>query len=82
MSEKFGLSEKQTKAILDMQLRRLTGLQRDRIDNEYDEIIILIADLKDILANESRVRDIIRTDLLEVKENMEIQDKVKFQTKK
>lgn len=64
----FNLSEIQAKAILEMQLRRLTGLQREKIENEYDELMILITDLKDILANHSRVLDIIRTELNEVKE--------------
>ena len=68
MISEFGLTEIQGKAILDMQLRRLTGLQRDRIDAEYDELIILIADLKDILTNEDRIYAIIRTDLIEIKE--------------
>ena len=64
--ERFGLSEIQSKAILDMQLRRLTGLQRERLELEYNELIILIEDLKDILANHSRVLDIIKEELLEV----------------
>jgi len=68
MISEFGLTEIQGKAILDMQLRRLTGLQRDRIDAEYDELIILIADFKDILTNEDRIYAIIRTDLIEIKE--------------
>ena len=67
MMTEFGLTEIQGKAILDMQLRRLTGLQRDRVEAEYNELIILITDLKDILANEDRVYTIIKTDLLEVK---------------
>ena len=65
---KFDLSERQTKAILEMQLRRLTGLQRDRIDSEYNELIILIADLKDILANQHRIDTIIKDDLMSIKE--------------
>ena len=68
MMDEFGLTEIQGKAILDMQLRRLTGLQRDRVEAEYNELLILIADLKDILANEERVYTIIRTDLIEIKE--------------
>ena len=68
MMDEFGLTEIQGKAILDMQLRRLTGLQRDRIEAEYAELMVLIADLKDILANESRVYAIIRADLIEIKE--------------
>ncbi len=67
MSDEFNLSDRQTKAILDMQFRRLTGLQRERIDAEYDDLLILIADLKDILANPSRVEQIIKDDLLEIK---------------
>jgi len=67
MMNEFGLTEIQGKAILDMQLRRLTGLQRDRVEAEYNELITLITDLKDILANEHRVYTIIRTDLLEIK---------------
>jgi DNA gyrase, A subunit len=68
LMEKFSLSDVQAKAILDMQFRRLTGLQRERIDAEYNELIKLIADLKDILANHSRVMDIIKTDLLAIKD--------------
>lgn len=68
MMREFGLSEIQGKAILDMQLRRLTGLQRDKVEAEYNELVILITDLKDILANEARVYAIIRTDLIEIKE--------------
>jgi len=66
--EEFGFTEIQGRAILDLRLRRLTGLERGKIENEYQELVILIADLKDILANESRVYDIIRTDLLLIKE--------------
>lgn len=66
--ETFQLSEIQAKAILDMQFRRLTGLQREKIENEYNELIALISDLKDILANHSRVLEIIRTELTEIKE--------------
>ena len=66
--ERFGLSVIQSKAILDMQLRRLTGLQRERVENEYNDLIILIEDLKDILANHSRILDIIKEELLEIKQ--------------
>ena len=66
MTEKFGLSTRQTKAILEMQLRRLTGLQRDKIDTEYNELILTIADLKDILANSHRIEQIIKDDLREI----------------
>lgn len=67
MIKAFNLSEKQTKAILEMQLRRLTGLQRDRIDSEHKDLLIEIADLKDILAKRQRVENIIQTDLKEIK---------------
>ena len=55
MISKFKLSERQSQAILDMRLRRLTGLERDKIQSEYDELIALIADLADILAKPERV---------------------------
>lgn len=67
MSE-FSLSDRQGKAILEMRLRRLTGLERGKIEDEYQNLVVLIADLKDILANESRVHAIIREELLEVKQ--------------
>lgn len=67
MSE-FSLSERQGKAILEMRLRRLTGLERGKIEEEYQGLVALIADLRDILANEDRVHAIIREELLEVKQ--------------
>lgn len=68
MMARFALTEIQAKAILQMQLRRLTGLERDKIETEYNELLITIADLKDILSNESRIHEIIRNELNEVKE--------------
>ncbi len=68
MSDRFALSERQTKAILEMQLRRLTGLQRDRIESEHDDLLVQIEDFKDILANRERVETIIKHDLSEIKE--------------
>ncbi len=65
---RFALTEIQAKAILQMQLRRLTGLERDKIETEYNELLVTIADLKDILSNESRIHEIIRNELNEVKE--------------
>ena len=62
LKENFGLDDIQAKAILDMQFRRLTGLARDRIENEYQELMVRIADLKDILANGFRVRDILKNE--------------------
>ena len=68
MMERYTLSEKQSQAILDMRLRRLTGLEREKIENEYNELIVKIADLKDILAHHDRILEIIRTELDEIKE--------------
>lgn len=67
LMENFELSEIQANAILEMRLRRLTGLERDKIENEYQELLALIIDLKDILANHDRVLQIIRDELTEVK---------------
>ena len=67
LMSKFKLSERQSQAILDMRLRRLTGLERDKIQSEYDELIALIADLADILAKPERVARIIKEVLDEVK---------------
>ena len=64
---KFKLSERQSQAILDMRLRRLTGLERDKIQSEYDDLVALIADLADILAKPERVATIIKDELEEVK---------------
>ena len=65
---KFGLDEIQSKAILDTQLRRLSGLEREKILEELRNLMITIDDLKDILANHSRVVTIIKNELLEIKE--------------
>lgn len=67
LMEHFKLTEIQANAILEMRLRRLTGLERDKIENEYQELLKTIADLKDILANHSRVIQIIKDELTEVK---------------
>ncbi|MCD5325606.1 MULTISPECIES: DNA gyrase subunit A [Pontibacillus] len=64
----FELSEKQAQAILDMRLQRLTGLERDKIEKEYEELVQLIAELKAILADDEKVLEIIREELTEVKE--------------
>lgn len=62
----YSLSDKQAQAILDMRLVRLTGLERDKIEDEYQKLVALIADLKDILAHEERVDQIIYDELLEI----------------
>jgi DNA gyrase subunit A len=67
LSERFGLSEIQTRAIVDMRLRQLTGLEQDKLRNEYEDLMKLIADLKDILDKEERRMQIIKDELLEVK---------------
>jgi DNA gyrase subunit A len=68
LMERFGLSEIQAKAILDMRLQRLTGLERDKIKEEYAELIKLIDHLKEILANDSLLLQIIKDELREIKE--------------
>ncbi|HEW0476722.1 TPA: DNA gyrase subunit A [Streptococcus pneumoniae] len=67
LMSKFKLSERQSQAILDMRLRRLTGLERDKIQSEYDDLLALIADLADILAKPERVSQIIKDESDEVK---------------
>ncbi|MFF2287325.1 DNA gyrase subunit A [Peribacillus butanolivorans] len=64
----FSLSEKQAQAILDMRLQRLTGLEREKIEDEYQALMALIAEYKAILADEEKVLEIIREELLEIKE--------------
>ncbi|EAO61431.1 DNA gyrase, A subunit, partial [Streptococcus agalactiae 18RS21] len=64
---RFELSERQSQAILDMRLRRLTGLERDKIQSEYNDLLALIADLADILAKPERVVTIIKEEMDEVK---------------
>ncbi len=68
LMEKFSLSEIQAKAILEMRLQRLTGLEREKIQNEYKEVMALIAELKEVLASEAKRMGIIKTELLEMKE--------------
>lgn len=68
LMSQFNLSEIQAKAILEMRLQRLTGLEREKIQNEYDEVKALIARLNEILGNESIRMDIIKAELAEIKE--------------
>ncbi|WP_299008824.1 DNA gyrase subunit A [uncultured Tenacibaculum sp.] len=68
LMERFELTEIQARAIVEMRLRQLTGLEQDKLRSEYDEIIKTIADLKDILANEPRRYQIIKDELLHIKE--------------
>ena len=67
LMERYGLSEIQAQAIVEMTLGRLTGLERQKIEDELARLAALIADLRDILANPHRVRDIIKTEMLEIK---------------
>ncbi|MGT2926279.1 DNA gyrase subunit A [Streptococcus cuniculipharyngis] len=67
LMERFDLSERQSQAILDMRLRRLTGLERDKIQAEYKDLLALIADLADILAKPERIVAIIKEELGEIK---------------
>jgi DNA gyrase subunit A len=68
LMEQFSLSEKQAQAILDMRLQRLTGLEREKIEEEYQSLVQLIAELKAILADEEKILEIIREELIEIKE--------------
>lgn len=68
LMERFGLSDIQAQAILDMQLKRLSGLQREKIEEEYAELMKLIAYYKDVLASETLVFKIIKDELLEIRE--------------
>ena len=68
LMKRFELSEIQAKAIVEMRLRQLTGLEQDKLRAEYDEILLTIADLKDILDNEARRYDIIKEELVQVRD--------------
>lgn len=71
LMNKFGLSEIQAHAILDMRLQTLAGLERKKIDDEYNELMILINDLEDILAKPERIIEIIKTETTELKEKFQ-----------
>lgn len=68
LMERFGLSEEQAQAILDMRLQRLTGLERDKIENEYADLMALIAELEGILANPDRLMAVIREEITEIRD--------------
>ena len=78
LMERFKLSDIQAQAILDMQLKRLSGLQREKLEEEYAELMKLIAHLKEILSNEKLVYDIIKEELLEIKEKYGDERKTKL----
>lgn len=68
LMDRFSLSEKQARAIVEMRLRQLTGLEQEKLRSEYEEMVKLIADLKDILAKKERRMAIIKEELIEIKE--------------
>ncbi len=68
LMNQFSLSEKQAQAILDMRLQRLTGLEREKIENEYQSLVELINSLKAVLSDDDKILEIIREELLEIKE--------------
>ena len=78
LMERFGLSEIQAQAILDMRLKTLSGLQREKIDEEYNELMKLIAHLKDILSSDRLVYDIIKEEITEIKEKYGDERKTKI----
>ncbi len=79
LMERFTLSEIQSKAILEMRLQRLTGLERDKIKEEYQNLLELIGDLNGILKSEDRLNEVVKTELLEVKEQFSSQRRTEIQ---
>ncbi len=79
LMERFTLSEIQSKAILEMRLQRLTGLERDKIKEEYQNLLELISDLNGILKSEDRLNEVVKTELLEVKEQFSSQRHTEIQ---
>ncbi|WP_100958656.1 DNA topoisomerase (ATP-hydrolyzing) subunit A [Helicobacter pylori] len=79
LMERFTLSEIQSKAILEMRLQRLTGLERDKIKEEYQNLLELISDLNGILKSEDRLNGVVKTELLEVKEQFSSQRRTEIQ---
>ena len=68
LQERFKLSDRQAQAILDMRLRRLTGLERDKVESEYNELVQYIKELKEILADDELLLQIVRDELIEIRE--------------
>nr|WP_129066753.1 DNA topoisomerase (ATP-hydrolyzing) subunit A [Helicobacter pylori] len=79
LMERFTLSEIQSKAILEMRLQRLTGLERDKIKEEYQNLLEFISDLNGILKSEDRLNEVVKTELLEVKEQFSSQRRTEIQ---
>ena len=78
LSNQFKLTERQANAILDLRLYQLTGMERDKIDSEYAELMEIIDELKNIIENENVLLDLIKKELSTLKEHMRIQDVVKY----
>ena len=74
----FGLSEKQAQAILDMRLRRLTGLERDKIEEEYDQLLKTIAYYKELLSDHHKIMAVVKKELLEIKEKFSDERRTKI----
>ncbi|MDV3052818.1 DNA gyrase subunit A [Staphylococcus ureilyticus] len=79
LQEQFKLTERQAQAILDMRLRRLTGLERDKIESEYNELIAYIEELKAILADEEKLLQLVRDELIDVRERYGDERKTEIQ---
>ncbi|GAA6952444.1 DNA topoisomerase (ATP-hydrolyzing) subunit A [Helicobacter pylori] len=79
LMERFTLSEIQSKAILEMRLQRLTGLERDKVKEEYQNLLELISDLNGILKSEDRLNEVVKTELLEVKGQFSSQRRTEIQ---
>ncbi|MBF7096090.1 DNA gyrase subunit A [Alkalibacter mobilis] len=77
--QEFALSEKQAQAILDMRLQRLTGLEREKIEAEYQELLLRIAELKEILASEEKIIGVIKEEITEIKEKYNDERRTSFE---
>lgn len=78
LMSRFGLDVDQSNAILEMQLRRLTGLEQDKVKAEYDELVKKIAEYEEILASRQKILDIIKKNYLKTKKSMVTTEKLKF----
>lgn len=74
--KRFKLTDRQSQAILDMQLKRLSGLEREKLDQEYEDLIKEIARLKEILASDRLLKNIIKEELNEIKENTQTREEL------
>ncbi len=76
--DRFGLSDIQAQAILDMRLKTLSGLQREKIEEEYEQLMALIKHLREILSSEKLVFDIIKEELIEIRDKFGDERKTKL----